>query len=84
METDGRRIWQLFADHYYLFAGTPTGGHAGMLVRCGITTKRSSTDFGTDKGADIPVTTEYPRNLHALLNAHGNDLRLTTGCVHPG
>ena len=24
-ETDHRRIWQLFADHYYLFRGTPTG-----------------------------------------------------------
>lgn len=25
VESDGRRIWQLFADHYYVFAGTPTG-----------------------------------------------------------
>ena len=25
VETDGRRIWQIFAEHYYLFAGTPTG-----------------------------------------------------------
>ncbi|HET6567704.1 MAG TPA: glucuronate isomerase [Rhodothermales bacterium] len=25
VETDPRKIWQLFADHYYLFAGTPTG-----------------------------------------------------------
>jgi glucuronate isomerase len=25
VETDHRRIWQLFADHYYLFRGTPTG-----------------------------------------------------------
>ena len=33
--------------------------------------------FGTDKGADIPVATEYTRNLHALLNAYGNDSRLT-------
>lgn len=33
--------------------------------------------FGPDMGADIPVTTEYTRNLHALLNAHGNDRRLT-------
>ena len=24
-ETDHRRIWQLFADNYYLFRGTPTG-----------------------------------------------------------
>ena len=25
VETDGRKIWQRFAEHYYLFAGTPTG-----------------------------------------------------------
>ncbi|HEX2205077.1 MAG TPA: glucuronate isomerase [Longimicrobium sp.] len=33
--------------------------------------------FGVDKGADIPVATEYTRNLRALLNAYGNDPRLT-------
>lgn len=33
--------------------------------------------FGADTGADIPVATEYTRNLAALLNAHGNDPRLT-------
>jgi len=31
--------------------------------------------FGKDKGCDIPVQTEYTRNLHALLNAYGNDPR---------
>lgn len=31
--------------------------------------------FGQDKGADIPVATEYTRNLFALLNAYGNDPR---------
>jgi glucuronate isomerase len=25
VETDHRKIWQIFADHYYLFRGTPTG-----------------------------------------------------------
>src|SRR5262245_49503967 len=25
VENDHRKIWQLFADHYYLFRGTPTG-----------------------------------------------------------
>ena len=25
VESDSRRIWQRFAEHYYLFAGTPTG-----------------------------------------------------------
>lgn len=24
-ETDARKIWKLFGDHYYLFRGTPTG-----------------------------------------------------------
>jgi len=28
--------------------------------------------FGLDKGCDIPVSTEYTANLHALLNAYGN------------
>ena len=31
--------------------------------------------FGPDMGADIPVRTEYTRNLYALLNAYGNDPR---------
>ncbi len=33
--------------------------------------------FGPDMGGDIPVMTEYTRNLHALLNSYGNDPRLT-------
>jgi glucuronate isomerase len=33
--------------------------------------------FGPDKGADIPIGTEYTRNLRPLLNKHGNDPRLT-------
>jgi glucuronate isomerase len=33
--------------------------------------------FGPDMGADIPVATEYTRNLSALLNEYGNDPRLT-------
>ncbi len=32
--------------------------------------------FGADKGCDIPVATEYTRNLHALLNKYGNHTRL--------
>jgi len=32
--------------------------------------------FGLDKGADIPVQTEYTRNLKPLLDAYGNDPRL--------
>lgn len=33
--------------------------------------------FGSDKGCDIPVQTEYTRNLYELLNKYGNDSRLT-------
>jgi glucuronate isomerase len=33
--------------------------------------------FGRDKGADIPVATEYTRNLRNLLEAYGSDSRLT-------
>lgn len=33
--------------------------------------------FGRDMGGDIPLATEYTRNLRALLNAYGTDPRLT-------
>jgi glucuronate isomerase len=33
--------------------------------------------YGMDKGADMPVATEYTRNLQPLLNAYGNDPRFT-------
>lgn len=33
--------------------------------------------FGPDRGADIPVATEFTRNLRPLLEAHGDDPRLT-------
>ncbi len=31
--------------------------------------------FGADRGGDIPVATEFTRNLRPLLNAYGNDPR---------
>jgi glucuronate isomerase len=33
------------------------------------------TRFGPDRGCDIPVATEYTKNLQPLLNAYGNDPR---------
>ena len=33
--------------------------------------------FGPDRGCDIPLATEYTRNLKPLLNKYGNDPRLT-------
>jgi glucuronate isomerase len=34
-----------------------------------------ATRFGPDRGCDIPLATEYTRNLQPLLNAYGNDPR---------
>ena len=34
-----------------------------------------SRRFGQDRGGDIPVATEFTRNLRPLLNAYGNDAR---------
>ncbi|MBI5304991.1 MAG: glucuronate isomerase [Chloroflexi bacterium] len=33
--------------------------------------------FGLDKGADIPIASEFTRNLRPLLNKYGTDPRLT-------
>ena len=33
--------------------------------------------FGADKGCDIPLQTEYTKNLRALLNKYGNDSNLS-------
>ncbi|MCB0284616.1 MAG: glucuronate isomerase [Calditrichaeota bacterium] len=33
--------------------------------------------FGLDKGCDIPMQTEYTKNLRPLLNAYGNDPRFS-------
>ncbi|MBI5957578.1 MAG: glucuronate isomerase [Chloroflexi bacterium] len=33
--------------------------------------------FGRDKGADMPISTEYTRNLKPLLDLYGSDPRLT-------
>lgn len=35
--------------------------------------KKIFEKFGLDKGCDIPVQTEYTRNLHELLNKYGNN-----------
>jgi glucuronate isomerase len=37
--------------------------------------ERIFAQYGTDKGADIPVSTEFTRNLRNLLNDYGNDPR---------
>lgn len=39
--------------------------------------RRLYARFGADKGGDIPLATEYTRNLQELLGEYGNDPRLT-------
>ena len=46
--------------------------HAGSLRNHNV---RLFERFGPDKGADIPLATEFTRNLRPLLNAYGNDPR---------
>ena len=61
---------------------------AGMSVRDGLVmqlhagslrdhNRQLAERFGPDVGGDIPIATEFTRNLRPLLNAHGNDARLT-------
>jgi glucuronate isomerase len=49
-----------------LHPGSDRNHHASVFAR-----------FGPDRGADIPLQTEYTRNLKPLLNKYGNDPRLT-------
>jgi glucuronate isomerase len=46
--------------------------HAGSLRDHNDLVRRR---FGPDRGGDIPVATEFTRNLRPLLNAYGNDAR---------
>jgi glucuronate isomerase len=46
--------------------------HAGALRNHNELIERR---FGPDRGGDIPVATEFTRNLRPLLNAYGNDPR---------
>ncbi|MDC3962609.1 glucuronate isomerase [Polyangium jinanense] len=47
-----------------LHAGSLRNHHGALLAR-----------FGPDRGADIPVATEWTRNLRPLLEAYGDDPR---------
>ena len=38
--------------------------------------------FGRDKGADIPVASQFTENMRPLLNKYGNDSRLTLICFN--
>lgn len=52
----------------------------GLVMQLHVGSLRDHNDavfarFGPDKGADIPVATEWTRNLQPLLNAYGADPR---------
>jgi glucuronate isomerase len=47
--------------------------HAGAMRNHN---KKIFERFGPDKGGDIPLRTEYTRNLHELLNKYGNSKNL--------
>ena len=54
----------------------------GLVMQFHVGSLRNHNDiifqrFGPDKGADIPVRSEFTRNLRPLLHAYGNDSRLT-------
>jgi glucuronate isomerase len=54
----------------------------GLVMQFHVGSSRNHNDaifqrFGKDMGADIPVSSEFTRNLRPLLNAYGNDPRLT-------
>ncbi len=52
----------------------------GLVMQLHVGSLRNHNDavfarFGPDKGADIPLATEWTRNLRPLLNAYGSDPR---------
>lgn len=54
----------------------------GLTMQLHIGSRRNHNDaifqrFGLDKGADIPITSEFTRNLKPLLDAYGNNPALT-------
>ncbi len=54
----------------------------GLVMQLHIGSRRNHNTelyrrFGTDKGADIPLATEWTHNLRSLLERFGNDSRLT-------
>lgn len=72
-ETDHRRIWQRFADHFYLFRGTPTGlWIADVLANVfGITDKLTSDTAQViyDQLADLLLQPSFaPRTLFQRFN----------------
>ncbi|MEM7535135.1 MAG: glucuronate isomerase [Chloroflexota bacterium] len=71
--TDHRQIWQVFADHYYLFRGTPTGIWLNDELQdvFGITLKLNSENAQAiyDQLSEKLATPEFnPRRLYERFN----------------
>jgi glucuronate isomerase len=67
---------------HMLMAMAQLSAHDGLVMQLHAGAMRNHNvevfdRFGPDKGSDIPVATEFTRNLHPLLNAYGNDSRFT-------
>src|SRR5262245_56824148 len=73
VETDPRRIWQTFAEHFHLFRGTPTGLWLADELRevFGVTHKLSGATAAViyDHVAERLAAPEFtPRALYARFN----------------
>ena len=73
VETDPRKVWQLFADNYHLFVGTPSGNWLAYEFNkiFGIEEKPNSTNAQSiyDKLQEKLNTPEFlPRNLFEQFN----------------
>ncbi len=72
-ETDHRKIWQIFADHYHLFRGTPSGGWIdhSLNVNLGIQEKLTEKNAQAiyDQIQEKLQSDDFkPRNLLTKLN----------------
>jgi len=73
VETDYRRIWQTFADHFFLFRGTPTGGWLTDEFQTvfGIEEKLTSNnaqEIYDQIDAKLKSDAFQPRRLHEQFN----------------
>lgn len=73
VETDPRRIWQIFAEHFYLFRGTPTGIGLSQAL-CDVfgvnkkLTERSAQDIYDQIAACLALVEYRPRRLFERFN----------------
>lgn len=73
VETDHRKIWQIFADYFYLYAGTPTGNWLahefsesfGMSYQL---TPANAMDFYDELSAKLKKSENYPRAMFERFN----------------